>query len=59
MLKQCRRKLKEQNNTDVMLMRVNVTKWPFAPETFDRIHCAGALHLFPDIQGVLIPSTTH
>ncbi|KQC09157.1 MAG: hypothetical protein APR62_03075 [Smithella sp. SDB] len=52
MLKQYRHKLKEQNNTDIMLMRVDVTKWPFAPETFDRIHCAGALHLFPDIQNV-------
>lgn len=52
MLKQYRRKLKEKNNTDIMLIRVNVTKWPFAPETFDRIHCAGALHLFPDIQSV-------
>lgn len=52
MLRQCRRKLKEQNNTDITLMRVDVTKWPFALETFDRILCAGALHLFPDIQNV-------
>ena len=54
MLKQGMRKLKEQKNTNIMLMRVDVTKWPFAPETFDRIHCAGALHLFPDIQSVFI-----
>jgi ubiquinone/menaquinone biosynthesis C-methylase UbiE/uncharacterized protein YbaR (Trm112 family) len=52
MLKQCRRKLQEQNNTDITLMRVDATKWPFASEMFDRIHCAGALHLFPDIQNV-------
>jgi SAM-dependent methyltransferase len=30
-----------------------VTKWPFLPDSFDRIHCAGALHLFPQIQDVL------
>jgi SAM-dependent methyltransferase/uncharacterized protein YbaR (Trm112 family) len=52
MLKQCTRKLAEQKNTAITLMRVDVTKWPFAFETFDRIHCAGALHLFPDIQNV-------
>ncbi|KUG23881.1 hypothetical protein ASZ90_006325 [hydrocarbon metagenome] len=52
MLKQGRRRIKEQNKTDITLIRVDVTKWPFAPETFDRIHCAGALHLFPDIQNV-------
>jgi ubiquinone/menaquinone biosynthesis C-methylase UbiE len=52
MLKQGLRKLKEQNNNDIMLMRADVTKWPFMPETFDRIHCAGALHLFPDEQNV-------
>src|SRR3990172_6763296 len=33
-------------------MRVDVTKWPFGPDSFDRIHCAGALHLFPDIQSI-------
>jgi len=52
MLRQCKRNLKKQNKTYITLMRVDVTKWPFAPETFDRIHCAGALHLFPDIQNV-------
>jgi ubiquinone/menaquinone biosynthesis C-methylase UbiE len=37
----------------ITLMRVDVTKWPFLPGSFDRIHCAGALHLFPQIQDVL------
>lgn len=36
----------------VTLMRVDVTQWPFVRETFDRIHCAGALHLFPRIEAV-------
>jgi len=51
MLKQCWFKLK-QNKTNITLMRVNVTKWPFAAKTFDCIHCAGALHLFSDLQNV-------
>lgn len=52
MLRNARRKFKEQKKSNIALMRVDVTKWPFAPESFDRIHCAGALHLLPDIQNV-------
>lgn len=52
MLKQCMHNLTEHKNSEIIMMRVDVTKWPFAPETFDRIHCAGALHLFPDIRNV-------
>ena len=52
MLSQFNRENKRKNATNVTLMRVNVTKWPFAPNTFDRIHCAGALHLFPRIDEV-------
>jgi ubiquinone/menaquinone biosynthesis C-methylase UbiE len=40
-------------NNCITLMRVNVTKWPFLSHSFDRIHCSGALHLFPRIQDVL------
>lgn len=36
----------------ITYLRVDVTKWVFAPGSFDRIHCAGALHLFPDLQNV-------
>jgi ubiquinone/menaquinone biosynthesis C-methylase UbiE/uncharacterized protein YbaR (Trm112 family) len=52
MLKKGMNRLAEQKNSDFMLMRADVMKWPFAPETFDRIHCAGSLHLFPDPQNV-------
>ena len=54
MLKQAGQNLKNRNQTNVSLMRADVTQWPFAPETFDRIHCAGALHMLPDIQNVFI-----
>jgi SAM-dependent methyltransferase len=45
---------KEMMKSDnrITLMRVDVTKWPFVPGPFDRIHCSGALHLFPQIQEV-------
>jgi SAM-dependent methyltransferase len=33
----------------IVLMRADVTNWPFNREAFHRIHCAGALHLFPDL----------
>jgi SAM-dependent methyltransferase len=52
MLKKGMRKLSMQRNTNITLMRGDVMKWPFATETFDRIHCAGSLHLFQDVQNV-------
>lgn len=52
MLKKGMRKLVAQKITDIVLMRGDVTKWPFAAGTFDRIHSAGSLHLFPDVQNV-------
>jgi ubiquinone/menaquinone biosynthesis C-methylase UbiE len=42
----------KSGNNRITLMRVDVTKWPFLPQSFDRIHCSGALHLFPQIQEV-------
>jgi SAM-dependent methyltransferase len=42
--------LRQSGRTGITLMRVDVTRWPFMPCSFDRIHCAGALHLFPDLQ---------
>lgn len=36
----------------IALMRANAARWPFRPGSFDRIHCSGALHLFPDLQQV-------
>lgn len=32
---------------NVALVRADVTRWPFVAAAFDRVHCAGALHLFP------------
>jgi ubiquinone/menaquinone biosynthesis C-methylase UbiE len=52
MLVKCGEEIKKKGNR-ITLMRVDVTKWPFLPDSFDRIHCAGALHLFPQIQEVL------
>jgi ubiquinone/menaquinone biosynthesis C-methylase UbiE len=40
------------NNSRIALMRVDVTKWVFAPKSFDRVFCAGALHLFPAMPSV-------
>jgi ubiquinone/menaquinone biosynthesis C-methylase UbiE len=52
MLVRCSEEIKKNGNS-ITLMRVDVTKWPFLPNSFDRIHCSGALHLFPQIQEVL------
>lgn len=53
MLAKCNEEMKKNGGNRITLMRVDVTKWPFVPDSFDRIHCAGALHLFPQIQEVL------
>lgn len=52
MLKNGARMLGLNQHNNLALMRVDVTQWPFAAHSFDRIHCAGALHLFPEIQAV-------
>jgi ubiquinone/menaquinone biosynthesis C-methylase UbiE len=52
MIMEGKKELEKRNITNITLMRVDVTKWPFGPDFFDRIHCAGALHLFPDIQSI-------
>lgn len=52
MLKNAATALGINHRTGLTLLRVDVTKWPFVPDCFDRIHCAGALHLFPEIQSV-------
>jgi SAM-dependent methyltransferase len=44
--------LREGAITNITLMRVDVTRWPFARNSFDRIHAAGALHLFPRLPEV-------
>ena len=46
--------LKKANVSNILLIRGNVTRWPFAEACFDRIHCAGALHLFPNLAEVFI-----
>ena len=52
MLSQFSKENERNGTTNVTLMRVDVTKWPFYHNTFERIHCAGALHLFPRIDDV-------
>jgi ubiquinone/menaquinone biosynthesis C-methylase UbiE len=52
MLVRCREAIEKSGNNCITLIRVDVTKWPFLPCSFDRIHCSGALHLFPRIQEV-------
>lgn len=52
MLKQGVRELGRHPHPNIQLTRADVSRWPFAKESFDRIHCAGALHLFPAIDKV-------
>ncbi|MBN2159173.1 MAG: class I SAM-dependent methyltransferase [Spirochaetes bacterium] len=52
MLKRGIAEIERIKNRRITLMRVDVTKWVFAPKSFDRVHCAGALHLFPSLPSV-------
>lgn len=53
MLRRGVRELRDGAHPNVTLMRVDVTRWPYAAGSFDRVHCAGALHLFPQLDRVL------
>jgi ubiquinone/menaquinone biosynthesis C-methylase UbiE len=46
------KELKKSGHANITFMRVDVTKWPFAAQCFDRIHCAGGLHIIPEVQSV-------
>lgn len=52
MLRKGLSELKRRGAANITLMRADVTKWPFAADSFDRIHCAGGLHLFPALPEV-------
>lgn len=52
MLRQGLGALKKANTSNISLMRGDVTRWPFAQGCFDRVHCSGALHLFPELPQV-------
>jgi len=52
MLRQGLGYLAKTNSSNITLMRGDVTHWPFAGACFDRIHCSGALHLFPKLPQV-------
>ena len=52
MLEHAGRNIQARGIHNVTLIRADAANWPFAPESFDRIHCAGALHLLPDVQNV-------
>jgi ubiquinone/menaquinone biosynthesis C-methylase UbiE len=54
MLRKGADRLRKINWGNITLMRADVTRWPFMPGSFDRIHCAGALHLFPNLSKVFI-----
>lgn len=52
MLKQGLKALEKTEASNITLMRGDVTRWPFAKAGFERIHCSGALHLFPKLNQV-------
>ena len=52
MLRKGARELKKSGAGNIVLVRADVSRWPFAAESFDRVHCAGGLHLFPDLPEV-------
>jgi SAM-dependent methyltransferase len=54
MLETARHYLRRGGLSDyVRLMRANAARFPLATDSFDRIHCAGALHMMQDIDGAL------
>ncbi|MBN1364777.1 MAG: class I SAM-dependent methyltransferase [Syntrophaceae bacterium] len=54
MLKQGLRTIAKTNALNITLMRGDVNRLPFAESSFDRIHCSGALHLFPNLTRVFM-----
>jgi ubiquinone/menaquinone biosynthesis C-methylase UbiE/uncharacterized protein YbaR (Trm112 family) len=52
MLVKALKERKKTGHSNISFMRVDVTRWPFIPQGFDRINCAGGLHLFLEIQSV-------
>lgn len=52
MLRKGLQELKKSGSGNIVLVRADVARWPFAAESFDRVHCAGGLHLFPDLPRV-------
>jgi SAM-dependent methyltransferase/uncharacterized protein YbaR (Trm112 family) len=52
MLRQGLSNLAKTNISNVTFLRGDVTRWPFAEASFDRVHCSGALHLFPELPQV-------
>ncbi len=53
MLIQARHETRKIPLKNLEFLRADVTKWPFQEKSFDRIHCSGALHLFPGLLQVL------
>jgi len=52
MLKKGLRNSVRMESSSLVLIRGDVARWPFAKASFDRIHCSGALHLFPALPQV-------
>lgn len=52
MLQQGLRNSARMESSNLVLIRGDVTRWPFAKVSFDRIHCSGALHLFSKLPQV-------
>jgi SAM-dependent methyltransferase len=54
MLETARNYLRRDGLSDyVRLMRADATRFPLSTGAFDRVHCAGALHMMQDIDGAL------
>lgn len=54
MLETARHYLRREGLSDyVRLMRADATRFPLRTDAFDRIHCAGALHMMDDIDAAL------
>ncbi len=52
MLRRAERELRRVGADNITLVRADVSRWPFARSCFDRVHCAGGLHLFPALPDV-------
>lgn len=54
MLEVARKNLRREHLEDrVHLVRANATRFPLRTGAFDRLHCAGALHMMEDVDGAL------
>ena len=53
MLRHARRRAREARLQNLVLIRGDAVRLPFAAARFDAVNCCGALHLFPDVDVAL------